>query len=520
MTLNLLPSTDSEPTPPAPAAVPLGSITPRLWTRPLRPLTPETSYGFRVIWFAAVILGEPLDPWQQWCVIHLGELLPDGRPRFRQVLILVARQNGKTHLCKVLSLYWLFVERQAMVFGTSTNLEQAKEAWEFAVELAQQTPALAHRVRSVRIGNGQQVLSTTDRCRYKIGAADRRGGRGKTIRRAIGDELREQHTWDAYNAVTFATNAVPDAQIVYITNQGDTRSIVLASLRRAALAGDDMSLGIFEYSAPPGTHPTDPAGWAAANPQLGRRMDPAALAGQALRVSKPDADPEELAGFLTEALCMSVDRLDPAINPAAWKDCRDVGDLAAARSRLALCVDLSPDGLHATLAAAAVLEDARVRVETVHEWTGPAAAAALERDLPGWVAKLKPQTLGWFPTGPAAAVAAQLADRRKDGVRGWPPAGVTVAEIRGETTAVCMALAKQVNAHTLAHSGQAMLDAQVRGAEKKPRGDGWVFARAGGNVDAVYAVAGAAHLARTLPVPVGKPRVLRARRKSSVKTPA
>ncbi|MEK8107420.1 hypothetical protein NKG94_23885 [Micromonospora sp. M12] len=74
-------------------------------------------------------------------------------------------------------------------------------------------------------------------------------------------------------------------------------------------------------------------------------------------------------------------------------------------------------------------------------------------------------------------------------------------DIRGETTAVCMGLVKEVKAHTLAHSGQAMLDAQVGGAEKLKRGDGWVFTRADDRpADAVYAVAGAVHLARTLPV--------------------
>ncbi|MFD2763937.1 terminase [Micromonospora eburnea] len=496
--------------------VPLGSITPRLWTRPLRPLTPETSYGFRVIWFAREILRQPLDPWQQWCVIHLGELLPDGRPRFRQILIIVARQNGKTHLCKVLALYWMFVERQAMVFGTSTDLEQAKEAWEFAVELAQQTPALAARVRSVRIGNGQQVLSTTDRCAYKIGAATRKGGRGKTIRRAIGDELREQHTWEAYNAVTFATNAVPEAQIVYITNQGDVRSVVLRALRTAAVkfveTGEgDPRLGILEYSAPPGTHITDPAGWAAANPQLGRRMDPDVIAGAATRLAMPGADPEEVAGFVTEVLCMSVPKLNPALDPTGWGECKVPGTLDDARSRLALCIDLSPDTTHAVLAAAAVLEDGRVRVETVHEWTGPAAAAAMERELPGWVAKLRPRVLGWFPTGPAAAVAARVADRRKAGVRDWPPPGVTVAGIRGETSAVCMGLAKEVNGRTVVHSGQDMLDAQAEAVEKSP-GDAWVFVRAGGSAAAVYAVAGAVHLARTLPTPPPPLAVVTARR--------
>ena len=97
MTLKLASSTPSGETP-QPAPQTLGSITPRLWTRPLRELTPQTSYGYAVIYFAAVVLGRPLDPWQQWLVIHLGELLPDGLPRFRKVLVVVARQNGKTLL--------------------------------------------------------------------------------------------------------------------------------------------------------------------------------------------------------------------------------------------------------------------------------------------------------------------------------------------------------------------------------------------------------------------------------------
>jgi hypothetical protein len=86
---------------------------------------------------------------------------------------------------------------------------------------------------------------------------------------------------------------------------------------------------------------------------------------------------------------------------------------------------------------------------------------------------------------------------------------VTVEDIRGEMSAACMGLGKEIDAATLVHSGQAMLDAQVEGAEKKPRGDAWVITRAEGNVDAVYAVAGAVHLARTMPAPIGAPRFLR-----------
>lgn len=503
--------------------LPLGSIRPRLWTPPLRKLTPETSYGFAVIAFAAAVLREPLDPWQQWIVIHIGELLPDGRPRFRQVLMIVARQNGKTHLCKVLALYWLFVERTRLILGTSTKLDYAAESWTAAVDTALAIPALAARIPKrggILKGKGAEQLKTSERCRYKIGTADRTGGRSLSIDRLICDELREHDTWQAYHAAMYAMNARPYGQAVMISNQGDDTAVVLRSLRADALdfinTGEgDWRLGLFEYSAPEKADPLDPASWAAANPQLGRgRMDYDTIRSDAIKAMAPGADPEKRTGFLTEVLCMDVPNLDPAIDPEAWKACLTAGTLADARGRLAACVDLAPDGQHATLAVAALLPDGKVRVEAVRAWEGPGAAAALERELPEWVAKVRPQVLGWMPAGPAAAVAATLADRRKAGRRGWPPPGVTVAEIRGETTAVCMGFAELVTAVGMVHSGQALLDHQAGHAEKRPRGDGWVFARTGdGHVDALYAVAGAAHLARTLPSAVGKPRIVLPRTK-------
>jgi hypothetical protein len=474
----------------------------------LRKLTPRTSYGYAVIWFAANILRQPLDPWQQWVVIHLGEMLDDGRPRFRQVLVIVARQNGKTHLCVVLSLFWMFVERWPLIFGTSSDLEQAKEAWETAVALAEETPALSGKLnaRHKRVGNGQQVFWNVDRSRYKIGAANSKGGRGKSIDRAIGDELREQHDWDAYNAAYNAMNARARAQVVYITNMGDSRSVVLNSLRRDAMDSlktpeHERPVAIFEYSAPPGSHPADPAAHAAANPQYGRRMDPDVILSAARRVSKPGADPEELAGFLTEMLCQGVDQLDPAIDPAAWVRCEDPGPLDTAdRAGLAACVDVSPNLQRATLAAAAVLEDGRVRVETIAEWSGPDTLARLRADLPGWVRLVRPRALGWYPGGPAATLDADLRDRRKDGRAQWPPRGVSVAEIKADAPAVCMGFAALVSQVGVAHSGQELLTAQAEQGEKLWAGDRWVFTRRGaGGVDALYAVAGAAHLARTLP---------------------
>lgn len=461
-----------------------------------------------MIEFARDVLNHPLDPWQEWLVIHAGELLPDGSPRFSVVLVLVARQNGKTELLVVLSLFWLFVEMTPLVLGTSTKLDYAKESWRKAVKLARRVSDLADEIpaRGVRQANGEQELSTVDDCRYKIAASNAEGGRSLSIDRLILDELRQHHDYAAWDASEPATSARPGSQIWALSNAGDDKSVVLNDKRAEALAaieaGDATDLGLFEWSAEEDADPLDIHALAQANPNLGRRKDARKLLANAHRAVKSGG--EALTGFRTESMCVRVKRLSPAVDPGAWRRCLDPGDLSGARSRIALCLDIAPDGLHATLAAAAVLTDGRVRVEVVQAWEGFRAADELRRDLPALLARIKPQTLGWLPTGPAAALAADMKPRA-----GWPPPGVTVAEIRGEVTAVCMGFAEQVRAKQVAHSDDPLLNAHVGGAEPLKRGDGWVFSRKGeGHCDAVYAVAGAVHLARTLPAPVGKPRLV------------
>jgi hypothetical protein len=176
-----------------------------------------------------------------------------------------------------------------------------------------------------------------------------------------------------------------------------------------------------------------------------------------------------------------------------------------------LCFDVAPSMQHATLYAAASLEDGRVRIEPVAAWDGPGCADRAARELPSLVARVKPKSFGWLPYGPAAAVASKLKDRTASGRRGeWPPRGVVVEEIAGEAAAVCMGFAELVVAGKVAHSGDELLDGDVALAEKLKRPGGtWVFSRKGeGDCDAVYAAAGAAHLAQTLPAASGRMRLI------------
>jgi hypothetical protein len=484
----------------------LGRTEPRLWTPPLRELTPDTSYGFEVIDFARDVLRHPLLPWQEFAVIHGGELLEDGRPRFRIVLLMVARQNGKTELPVVLSIYWQFRKHMPLILGTSTQLRYAKESWLKAVNLVRATPALADQHAPgrqwLRRTNGETESWTHDGSRYLIAPANSEGGRSLTVHRGIADELRMHRTYDAWEAFEPACSPM-DAQIWALSNAGDQHSVVLNDLQDAArefieTGVGDPRLGLLEWSAPDDAAPDDVDGLLQANPRVGYGLDLEVLQAAAARAKRLGGD--ALTTHMTNRMCVRVKVLNPAIPAGPWADCRDPGELADERSQLACVVEVTPDGQHATLAVAAVLDDGRVRGETVAEWSGPRAASQMERALPALIEVIRPKVIGWMPDGPAAATAAKLADRRRDGGRSWAPRGVRIAEIRGERPAICMGLAKEVIAGTLAHSGQEMLDAQIGGAEKMWLGDVWVFARrGGGNVDAVYALAGAVYLARTLP---------------------
>lgn len=501
----------------------VGHVEPRIWTPPLRKLDRRTSYGYDAAEFAAEVLGRPPDPWQRWLMIHAGELLPDGRPRFRTVLVLVARQNGKTEVPVMLSSYWMFVQQVPLILGTSSKLDYAKESWRKHVRLAgacedPQVAGQRHR-RWTRATNGEQESWTGPAdapiSRYKIAAANADGGRSLTIHRLVLDEIRQHQTYEAWDAAVPACNAVPDAQIWCLSNAGSDASIVLNDLRASALEfiqtgrGDDR-LGLFEWSAPEGSDPEDVEALRWANPNLGHRIDVSALLSQARRaVARGGAS---LAGFKIENMCMTVPTLDPAIEPVAWARSSDPGDLSAVRGKVSLCLDVAPDGQHVTLAAAGVLPDDRIRIEVVEAWVGLGATDRARRALPALVTRIKPRQFGWLPNGPAAELAADLADRRKAGKMGWPPPGVTVVEIRSDVPAVCMGLAGLVAGGRIAHSDDPLLNAHVGAAEKLAQGDVWVFSRRGkGHVDAAYAAAGAAHLARTLPTPIGRPRLIRAK---------
>ena len=458
----------------------VGRTQPRLATPPLRRLDRRTSRGYEVAEFADLI-GQPFMPWQRWLVIHALELNPDGTYRFRVVLVLVARQNGKSSGKRTVTLWRMYLDDARTILGLAQDVALAREQWSLCQETIHDCPDLEAEWGGARNVNGDERFWLQGGARYLIKATNRKAGRGYPIQEVNIDELREQRDWLAWSAVSKTTMAQENAQIWALSNAGDDESVVLNQLRDAALAGRDPSIGLFEWSAPDGCELDDRRAWQQANPGLGY-----VISEQAIR-SALGTDPPEV--FRTEVLCQRVDHLDAAVDASAWKACADAqGSLRGQRDRLGACFDVAPDGAHATLAAAAVLGDGRVRVQVIKAWRSTDEARFQLADV---LDELQPVQFAWYPSGPAAALAPILRARPN-----------SIELTGGKVGEACQGLADLATTRRAVHPDDPLLNAHIASSSKLHTGDGWRFTRRGaGHCDAAYAAAGAAYLAQTMPAP-------------------
>ncbi len=444
----------------------LGSETPRLFTPPARPLTPETTRGFEAVAFAEQVLGLTLMPWQRWVLLHGLELTPEGAFRFRTLLVLCARQQGKTTLMQVLALWRLYVDRSGLVIGTAQTLSMAEETWDGAVSMAEGVPELAAEIEQVVRTNGDKALRLVSGQRYKVTTATRRGGRGLSSDLVMLDELREHQDWNAWGAVTKTTMSRPSPQVLGFSNAGDAQSVVLQELRGKALAsaGDPATtIGIFEWSAPDDCAPDDRAGWAQANPALGHLTPEIAIS------SALSTDPEDT--FRTEVLCQWVSSLEPGAIPYdVWQQLADPLVERGAGRRV-FAVAMHPDREWTAVAVAWQRPDGLRQVEVADYRPGTDW-------VPGRVAELRRRWGGRVLVDTPS---------RSLGLDAQEPSQTAQARAHN-------ALADAVQARTVRHDNDKALDVSVRAARWRSMGDTRVLDRKGSaDISPLVAVALALH---------------------------
>ena len=486
----------------------LGHEVPRIFTPPLRELTPDTTLGYEIIEFAEE-MGFKLIPWERWLLIHAFEILGsfDGEwsLRFRTILVLISRQQGKTFLTTIITLYFLYVLCVSLIIGTAQELDQAEEAWDACVDAINEDEELRAELVSAKYGNSGRRLKLTGGRRYITKASSRKAGRGKRAQLVIIDELREQTNWEAWNAISSTTLAQAQVGLLWCTsNAGDPYSLVLRHerfLAHAALGDPDgwcRAVGdslppvedeegneieaeppaIFEWSARPDRGIWDREGWCEANPSLGYGF----LTERALAA---DIRNKEERAARTENLCQFVEAVaEPPFPAGAWEAGTDAKSEVAKDSPVSFAIDISEDRKMSAIAACGRRSDGTWHVEVIAYQQGIAWLESWIRDIAD---PLDPAQVAMQAKGAPASSMVAVIDAI-DGVDVVEVAGADIAGWTGRFYDAVSALnpdeSGRSDAAPVWHRPQAALDMAANVAKTRLMGDSaWAFDRKRSPVD-------------------------------------
>ena len=471
-----------------------GIETPRIYTPPLRELTPDTSIGFEVIEFADKVLGITLLPWQKWLMIHALEVVDDEddgwRLRFRIIVAEAGRQNGKTTIGCVIALFFLYQLMVGLVLGTAQDVSNAEDTWQMCVDIAQSNKELSEAIKHVWYTNGSKRLQLVGNRDYRVRASNRKAGRGKSADLVLLDELREHQTWDAWAALSKTGMARKNSLLWCMSNAGDGTSVVLRHFRLKAHArlgdpdgivaalgdtetpadetADNSTLGWFEWSADPNADPGDMNAWAQANPSLGYTID--------LETIKSAFANDPVDTFKTECLCQWVtSTVTPPFPIDSWEAGKDEGSSVDPKSALWWGVDISADRTKSAIGVCGKRPDGEWHIELVEYRSGTGWLISwFQNTAPNYKGmKVALQTRG-APIASMADIIGAI-----DGVEIIECAGKDVAGWCGRLwDAVASSADEEVDAVPVHHVSQPALDLAANIAATRPLGDGaWAWDR-------------------------------------------
>lgn len=418
----------------------------------------------------ATSVGMILDGEQRLALEAILAEKADGTWAGFEAAIIAARQNLKTYLLEALVLADLFLFGSDLVIWTAHLFPTTMEAFRDLKRIIESHDHLRRRVKRISEANGEESIELVSGQRLLFRARSKSGGRGLTGDRVILDEAFALGASEMGSLLP-TLSARPNPQVVYASSAGASASQVLRGVRDRGRAGNDPSLVYVEWCAPvvpcgddrcdhrpgtPGCALDDVDAWRQANPALGRRITVEHI-GAERRALPPEEFARERLGWWEEppgnVAGLPLNLWEASAVP--WS----VGSL------LALSVDVTPDLAFASIGRATAVP-AGVRLDLAAHQRGTAWVAAEVARLRGDSRAPVVLDLG----GPAGVLNPELA-RMEVPIE-------TVNPAIGDVARACSGLLDGLTRRTVWHSADPFLDAAVRGASRRPLGDGaWAWSR-------------------------------------------
>lgn len=438
--------------------------------------------------------GIELDAWQEWLIDRVLERYPAdhpdperaGRLRYRQVVISIPRQNGKSVLGAIFALYGLLMhEPGPIVIGVASTAEQARIVYNRVLFVIQSNPDLARRFSKMTETRG---IKTKDGAgEYHIKASKGDVLQGIPVSLPIVDELHITRP-AVWQSLVKGTTTKKNGLVVGITTAGDDDSALLKYLyelgrRSADLDPSQERFGFFCWEAPESIVPDDDADLAeailVANPAIYEgRIEIGAAVSDARSTPDQDVIRYTFNRFVaSQSVFMPSERWIRGYRDAPFPD----------QDRVAFTVDRTPDWGYATITATIRIGD-EIHTEVVASIVRP----TLER-----LADLCSTLAIWNPNV-YVVDGYSLRDLGSELKRRGLPVHIAT---QGDMITASSLLYSMVIRGMLKHSGDELLARQIPHTIRKNVGEGFRISRkdSGIEIDAVIATALGVFAAETIP---------------------
>ncbi|PFF00502.1 terminase [Bacillus thuringiensis] len=207
----------------------------------------------------------------------------DGTRKYREILLVVARKNGKSTVGSGIGLYLQIADGEpgSEVYAVATKKDQAKLVWLESKRMVKKSPALLKRIKPLV----SEMVSEWNDSTFKPLGSDSETLDGLNVHGAMMDEIHAWKDKNLYDVIVDGTSSREQPMIFMITTAGTIRESVYDMKYEEAemlLNGfddpdgykDDRFLPII-YELDKREEWTDPSKWPKANPGLGtiKRID-------------------------------------------------------------------------------------------------------------------------------------------------------------------------------------------------------------------------------------------------------
>ena len=438
---------------------------------------------------------DELMPYQKFVLNQMLMVNKKNQYRIKTALLLISRQNGKSHLGRVRIIWGMFYGGEKKLIIMSANRATSLMLFREIAWIIESTPELKAMTKAIRYANGGERIELLNGATLDVISDNSSSPRGRTADFLWIDEIREISE-DGYKAAVPVTRARANSQTFLTSNAGDHFSSVLNGLVERAKDYPPETFGYYEYSAPQycKIDITSDYFWKSAvapsNPALGyiitKESIEEAIATNPIEQTR------------TETLCQWIDSLQSPW-PHGVLEATSDSDLIMNPGALTIFgFDVSPSRRNASLVAGQILPDGRIGFGIIDQWESQVAVDDLKiaAAIKGYADIYKPRLVCYDKY-----TTQSISDRLSN-------AGVMVEDVSGQKFyQACGDLLDGLVNGRVVHSGQAELIAQFNNCAAKVNDTAWriVKRKSAGDVSAPIAVA---MVVSKLSQPMSKPQIV------------